>query len=78
MKSLLGAIARRLRFQESGLVVVILVLGALLTLFSGKATVPLLTTNADGERERVFRTNADGERELVTCLLYTSPSPRDS
>ncbi len=45
---------------------VVLVLGALLTFRGGKVTVPLMETNAEGERQRVFRTNAAGERELVT------------
>ena len=57
--------SRRARFQESGLILVILVLGALLTIFGGKVKVPLFQTNAQGERERVFRVNASGERELV-------------
>src|SRR3954465_880595 len=57
---------RRFRFQESGLVLVVLILGALLTFRGGKVNVPLLETNAQGERQRVFRTNAAGERELVT------------
>src|SRR5690349_15781541 len=57
--------SRRPRFQESGLVLVILVLGALLTLFSGKVKVPLFQTNAQGDSERVFRTNPSGEREPV-------------
>src|SRR4051812_35347578 len=56
----------RFRFQEGGLVVVILILGALLAFFGGSVTVPKMQTNAQGERERVFRTNAAGERELVT------------
>jgi ribose transport system permease protein len=56
---------RRSRFQESGLVVVILVLGALLSIFGGKVKVPLFETNAQGERQRVFRVNANGEREAV-------------
>lgn len=56
---------RRSRFQESGLIVVILVLGALLSIFGGKVKVPLFETNAQGERQRVFRTNAAGEREAV-------------
>src|SRR6185295_63977 len=56
---------RRPRFQEGGLVLVILVLGALLTVFGGKVKVPLFQTNAQGEQERVFRTNASGEREAV-------------
>src|SRR4051812_38279951 len=61
-----STIIRRLRFQEAGLVLVILVLGALLAFFGGSVTVPKMQTNAQGERERVFRTNAAGERELVT------------
>lgn len=56
---------RSLRFQESGLIVVILVLGALLAIFGGKVKVPLFQTNAQGERERVYRVNAAGEREAV-------------
>src|ERR1041385_3797844 len=56
---------RRARFQESGLVLVILVLGALITAFCGKVKVPVFQTNAQGEEERVFRVNASGERELV-------------
>jgi len=56
----------RFRFQESGLVVVIIILGALLSLFGGKVTVPKMEVNAQGERQRVFRTNAAGEQELVT------------
>src|SRR2546421_3266123 len=61
-----SASGRRFRFQESGLVVVIIILGALLSLFGGKVTVPKTEVNAQGERQRVFRTNAAGERELVT------------
>src|SRR5437762_9490104 len=53
------------RFQESGLIVVIVVLGALLSVFGGKVKVPLFQTNPQGERERVFRVNAAGEREAV-------------
>ena len=61
-----GRSRRRLpRFQESGLLLVILVLGALLTFFGGKVKVPVFETNAGGERQRVFRVNASGERELV-------------
>jgi ribose transport system permease protein len=56
---------RSWRFQESGLIVVILVLGALLSIFGGKVKVPLFQTNAQGERERVFRVNTAGEREAV-------------
>src|SRR5712671_5790135 len=56
---------KRARFQESGLLVVIFVLGALLTIFGGKVKVPLFETNPQGEPQRVFRVNAAGERELV-------------
>jgi ribose transport system permease protein len=56
---------RSWRFQESGLIVVIIVLGVLLSIFGGKVKVPLFQTNAQGERERVFRVNAAGEREAV-------------
>ena len=57
--------ARRFRFQEGGIVVVILFLGLLLTVFCGKVNVPAFETNANGERVRVFKTTADGEKELV-------------
>src|SRR5882672_6280333 len=56
---------RSWRLQESGLIVVIIVLGALLSIFGGKVKVPQFQTNAQGERERVFRVNAAGEREAV-------------
>src|SRR5256885_1817401 len=46
-----------------GLVVVIVVLGALLTIFGGRVKVPVLQKNAQGEIERVFTTNAQGEQE---------------
>ena len=54
-----------LRLQESGLLLVIVVLGALLTFFGGQVKVPLFETNAQGERQRVFRVTAAGEREAV-------------
>src|SRR5277367_3642592 len=54
-----------LRLQESGLIVVILVLAVLLTIFGGTVKVPQFETNAQGERQRVFRVNAAGEREPV-------------
>ncbi len=53
------------RLQESGLLVVIFVLGVVLTIFGGRVNVPLFETNAAGERQRVFRTNAAGEKEPV-------------
>lgn len=50
------------KFQESGLVLVILVLGLLLTVFSGTVRAPAFTVGPDGARQRVFTTNAQGER----------------
>ncbi|MDX1952786.1 MAG: ABC transporter permease [Verrucomicrobiota bacterium] len=50
-------------FQEAGLLFVILVLGALLTIFGGSVEVPVIRTTPDGERQRVFITNAQGEEE---------------
>src|SRR5262245_56291565 len=55
----------RRQFQEAGLVLVIVVLGALLTFFGGSVKVPKLQRNAQGEMERLFTTNAAGENELV-------------
>jgi ribose transport system permease protein len=49
--------------QEGGLLVVVLVLGAVLTLLGGKVRLPAFETNAQGERQRVFHVNAAGERE---------------
>ena len=54
-----------LRLQESGLFIVILILGVVLTIFGGKVKVPLFETTAQGERQRVFRATASGEREPV-------------
>jgi ribose transport system permease protein len=48
-----------------GLVVVIVVLGALLTMFGGRVKVPVFRTNDKGEQERVFTTNAQGDQEPV-------------
>jgi ribose/xylose/arabinose/galactoside ABC-type transport system permease subunit len=50
------------RFQESGLLLVIIALGILLTVFSGKVRAPLFERTSDGGRQRVFTTNAEGER----------------
>jgi ribose/xylose/arabinose/galactoside ABC-type transport system permease subunit len=50
------------RMQESGLLVVILVLGALLTSFSGTVRAPVFSIAPDGTRQRVFITDAAGER----------------
>ncbi|MBL9214426.1 MAG: ABC transporter permease [Opitutaceae bacterium] len=51
-----------LRFQESGLLLVILALGSLLTAFSGTVRTPLFERTPEGGRQRVFVTNAAGER----------------
>ncbi|MDI1319300.1 MAG: hypothetical protein PSW75_03780, partial [bacterium] len=51
-----------LRFQESGLLLVILALGVLLTIFSGSVRMPDFERTADGGRQRVFTVNADGDR----------------
>jgi ribose/xylose/arabinose/galactoside ABC-type transport system permease subunit len=56
---------RAFRFQELSLVVVILVLGALLTVFGGKVKVPVIQKNAQGQWERVFITNTQGEQEAA-------------
>jgi ribose/xylose/arabinose/galactoside ABC-type transport system permease subunit len=56
---------RAFRFQESGLVLVILVLGALLTFFGGRVRIPVVQRNAQGEWERVLVTNAQGEQEVA-------------
>lgn len=50
------------RFEESGLVLVILALGVLLAVFSGTVRMPVFTVHPDGTRERVFTTDAQGER----------------
>lgn len=54
--------APRLRLQEGGLVLVIIVLGAVLTIFGGTVKEPTFRINEQGERERVYVTNADGEK----------------
>jgi ribose/xylose/arabinose/galactoside ABC-type transport system permease subunit len=51
----------RLRLQEGGLVLVILLLGAVLTLFGGKVREPKFRVNEQGERERAYMKTADGE-----------------
>src|SRR6185436_14499465 len=51
-----------LRFQESGLLIVILALAGLLTLFSGRVAMPVFETGPDGTRQRVFTTDAAGDR----------------
>ncbi len=52
----------RFRFQEAGLVWVILVLGAILAWKGGTVKLPVFEIGPDGERQRVFDVDADGER----------------
>ncbi len=59
---MLSQIRSVFRFQESGLLLVILVLGALLTAFSGTVRTPVFAVGPDGSRQRVFTTNEAGER----------------
>ena len=47
-------IGRALRVKESGLVVVILILGALLTIFGGRVAMPEFRPDSSGEMERVM------------------------
>ena len=54
------------RFQESGLLLVILALGALLTAFAGTVRTPVFERAADGTRTRVYTTDAAGERVPLT------------
>lgn len=54
---------RQFGFQEGGLVVVIILLGALLAIFGGRVTTPVFKINAQGERERVFIERPNGDRE---------------
>jgi ribose transport system permease protein len=58
-------IKRGLRLQEGGLLIVIVVLGAMLTIFGGRVSMPLFEKNAQGQRQRVFRINQAGEREAI-------------
>ncbi|HEY1170425.1 MAG TPA: ABC transporter permease [Verrucomicrobiae bacterium] len=52
----------RFRFQEAGLLWVILFLGIILTWQGGTVKVPVFEIGPDGERQRVFDVGADGER----------------
>jgi len=56
----------RFHLQEAGLVMVILLLGALLTWKGGSVELPKLRVNEFGETERVFIEDAEGNRTLVT------------
>jgi ribose/xylose/arabinose/galactoside ABC-type transport system permease subunit len=55
-----------IQFQESGLVLVILVLGLLFTAFSGTVRLPAFTSAPDGARQRVFTVDASGDRVPAT------------
>ena len=48
--------------QEGGLILVVLLLGVLLTAFSGSVRTPVFERLPDGTRERVFTTDAQGQR----------------
>jgi ribose transport system permease protein len=61
----LRASRRQFGFQEGGLVLVVLVLGAVLAFFGGSVERPKFRINEQGERERVFRELPNGEREPV-------------
>ena len=50
----------RLRLQEGGLVLVIILLGAVLTIFGGTVREPKFRISAQGEPERVFTKTATG------------------
>ncbi len=51
-----------LRFQDSGLLLVILALAGLLTWLSGRVAAPVFETGPDGTPQRVFTTDAAGAR----------------
>jgi ribose/xylose/arabinose/galactoside ABC-type transport system permease subunit len=53
------------RIQEGGLVLVILVLGALLAVFGGSVRLPQFETLPDGTRQRVFTVDATGDKTPV-------------
>ncbi|MEY2407533.1 MAG: ribose transport system permease protein [Verrucomicrobiota bacterium] len=53
------------RVPEAGLFIVIVVLGAVLTVFGGSVNRPKLETGPDGQRQRVFIVRSDGDRVPV-------------
>src|SRR6266550_805571 len=61
-KLMFPPLSSALRFQESGLLLVILALGAFLTCFSGRVAMPVFETGPDGTPQRVFTTDAAGDR----------------
>ncbi|HVW20507.1 MAG TPA: ABC transporter permease [Opitutaceae bacterium] len=65
------------RFQESGLLVVVLVLGAALTAFSGSVRLPLFQRGPDGSRQRVFATDAAGNRTPLFVVRNKFLNPQN-
>ncbi len=54
--------APRRRLAEAGLFLVVVVLGALLSVFGGSVERPRFTVGPDGTRQREFKVDADGNR----------------
>src|SRR5687768_7102769 len=65
---------RQLRLQEGGLLVVILVLGALLTIFGGRVPMAEFKKNSAGEIERVMveKNKFFNSRTLIQLTKDTS------
>lgn len=59
---MLSRIKKLFGVKEGGLLVVILALGAVLSVFSGTVRLPVFETGPEGVRERVFTTNSAGDR----------------
>ena len=65
-----------LRFQESGLLLVILALAGFLTWFSGRVAMPVFETGPDGTPQRVFTTDAAGSITPESTWDSTNASPQ--
>ncbi len=65
---------RKWRFQEGGLLVVVLILGMMLSLFGGRVSLPELRKNATGEVERVMveKNKFFNSRTLIQLAKDTS------
>ncbi|MBV9130585.1 MAG: ABC transporter permease [Verrucomicrobia bacterium] len=50
------------KFPEGGLILAIVVLGALLAVFGGSVQLPKFQNNAEGKQVRVFETRPDGQK----------------
>ncbi|MBV8141583.1 MAG: ABC transporter permease, partial [Verrucomicrobia bacterium] len=50
------------KFPEGGLILAIVVLGALLAVFGGSVQLPKFQNNAEGKQVRVFETGPDGQK----------------